>query len=50
MEIILKFLNLIKSKNKFANLSIFILIVLIIVSAYLITNLLDIDPFIYFQF
>lgn len=50
MEIILKFLNLIKSKNKIANLLILILIVLIIVSAYLIANLLDIDPFIYFQF
>jgi len=50
MEIILKFLNLIKSKNRITNLSILILIVLIIVSAYLIANLLDIDPFIYFQF
>ncbi len=50
MEIILKFLNLIKSKNKITNLSIFILIILIIASAYLIANLLDIDPFIYFQF
>ncbi len=50
MEIILKFFNFIKSKNKLANLSILILIILIIISAYLITNLLDIDPFIYFQF
>jgi len=50
MEIILKFFNFIKSKNKLANLSILILIIVIIISAYLITNLLDIDPFIYFQF
>ncbi len=50
MEIILKFLKLIKSKNKITNLSILILIILIIVSAYVIANLLDIDPFIYFQF
>ena len=50
MEILLKLLDIIKSKNKFINYSIIILILLLILAAYFITNLLDIDPFIYFQF
>ena len=50
MEILLKLLNIIKSKNKFINFSIIILIILLTLAAYFIANLLDIDPFIYFQF
>ncbi len=50
MEILLKLLNIIKSKNKLINFSIIILIFLLVLATYFIANLLDIDPFIYFQF
>tara|TARA_Y100000768_G_C23982583_1_gene686733 strand:+ start:1466 stop:1654 length:189 start_codon:yes stop_codon:yes gene_type:complete len=50
METLLKLLNSLKENKKKLYLSIFIILGLLIYLAIAISYLLDIDPFIYFQF